>query len=181
MIDINKIQEVKERADIVQVAYRFNIQLDRNLKAKCPFHKEKTASFSINKNKQIFKCFGCGIGGDSITLVSKMLNINAYEAAKNINDLLGLGIDFGTKTNTYELEKFRHQQLVKEEYKKWQNKAFNILCNYYHHLRNINDYHEIDMVDYFLEVLREGTEEEKKQFYIHERKWVNELGKRGFG
>ena len=182
---MNKIQEVKERADIVQVAYRMNIQLNRNLKAKCPFHKEKTASFSINKNKQIFKCFGCGQGGDCITLVSKLLNINAYESAKVISELLGLGIDFNSKVNDYELEKYKHQQYIKEEYKKWQNKAFNILCNYYRFLCNTNNleekYNNIDKIDYFLEILRDGSEEEQKQFYIHERKLVNELGKRGFG
>lgn len=185
VININKIQEVKERADIVQVAYRMNIQLNRNLKARCPFHKEKTASFSINKNKQIFKCFGCGIGGDCITLVSKLLNINAYESAKTINELLGLGVDFKQKTNSYELEKYKHQQLVKEEFKKWQLKAFSILCNYYHYLCDTEDleekYQNIDKIDYFLEVLRNGTDEDIRQFYIYERKKVNELGRRGFG
>lgn len=185
MININKIQEVKARADIVQVAYRMNIQLNNHLKAKCPFHKEKTASFSINKEKQIFKCFGCGMGGDCITLVSNLLNVNAYESAKTINELLGLGVDFNKKTSSYELEKYKHQQLIKEEYKKWQLKAFGILCNYYHYLCDTNDlvekYQNIDKIDYFLEVLREGSEEEKKQFYKYERKLVNELGKRGFG
>ena len=37
------------------------------------------------------------------------------------------------------------------------------------------------VIDYYLELLREGHEEDKKQFYMHKRKWVNELGKRGFG
>lgn len=161
-----------------------NIQLDRSLKAKCPFHKEKTASFSINKNKQIFKCFGCGAGGDCITLVSNLLSVNAYEAAKTINELLRLGVDFDKKTSSYELEKYKHQQMLKEEFKKWTNKAFGILCNYYHYLCDTDDfiekYQNIDTVNYFLEVIREGTDEDLHQFYIHERKWVNELGKRGF-
>lgn len=185
MININKIQEVKERADIIQIAYRMNIQLDRSLKARCPFHKERTASFSINKEKQIFKCFGCGAGGDCITLVSKLLNINSYEAAKNINELLGLGIDFGKKTSQIELDKYRYQQKIKDEYKKWQIKAFGTLCDYYKYLCDtenlVEKYHNIDKINYFLEVLRDGTEEDRKQFYKHERKWVNELGKRGFG
>lgn len=181
MVNINKIQEVKERADIIKVAYYFGIKE----KQCCPFHAEKTASFSINKNKQIFKCFGCGIGGDCITLVSKLLNVNAYEAAQNINEILGLGIDFERKTSQIEIDKYRYQQKIKEDYKKWQIKAFNILCNYYHYLCDAKDleekYQNIDKIDYFLEILRDGTDEDKKQFYMHERKWVKELGKRGFG
>jgi len=185
VVNINKIQEVKERADIVQVAYRMNIQLNRSLKARCPFHKEKTASFSVNKNKQIFKCFGCGIGGDCITLVSKLLGINAYESAKTINELLGLNVDFGKPISNVELEKYKYQQKIKEEYKKWEIKAFGILCNYYHYLCDTDDlvekYHNIDKIDYFLDVLSNGTDEDKKNFYKNERKWVNELGRRGFG
>lgn len=181
MININEIQEVKARADIVKVAYRMNINLNSRLKAKCPFHDEKTASFSINKHKQIFKCFGCGVGGDCITLVSKLLGVNAYEAAKCVNDLLGLGVDFGQKSNQFELEKYKHQQLIKEEYKKWKNKAFNTICNYFHYLKDKNDYEQIDMVEYFIDIFIYGTEEEQKQFYIQERKWVNELERRGFG
>lgn len=55
---MNKIQEVKERADIVKVAEYFGIKA----KQCCPFHKEKTPSFSISKSKQIWKCFGCDKG-----------------------------------------------------------------------------------------------------------------------
>lgn len=54
---MNKIQEVKQRADIVRVAEYFGIRQ----KQVCPFHQEKTPSFSISQSKQIFKCFGCGI------------------------------------------------------------------------------------------------------------------------
>jgi len=55
---MNKIQEVKQRADIVRVAEYFGIKT----KQHCPFHKEKTASFSISQSKQIFHCFGCEVG-----------------------------------------------------------------------------------------------------------------------
>lgn len=56
---MNKIKEVKERADVVKVANYFNINLNRANKAVCPFHKEDTASFSVHPKKQIWKCFGC--------------------------------------------------------------------------------------------------------------------------
>ena len=76
---MNKIQEVKERADIIKVAEYYGLKLDRAYKCVCPFHKEKTASLSVSPSKQIWKCFGCGAGGDAINLLEKLLNINAYE------------------------------------------------------------------------------------------------------
>ena len=101
---MNKIREVKGRADIVKVANYFNIKLNRANKSVCPFHTEKTASFSINTSKQIWKCFGCGKGGDVISLVQELLNCNAYEAAKQINQICSCGVDFNTPINKYDIE-----------------------------------------------------------------------------
>lgn len=56
---MNLIREVKERADIIQVAKYFNIHINRNNTALCCFHSEKTPSLSFSQSKQIFKCFGC--------------------------------------------------------------------------------------------------------------------------
>ena len=103
---MNKIQEVKQRADIVKVAEYFGIKK----KQCCPFHNEKTASFSISQSKQIFHCFGCGVGGDCITLVSKLLNINAYESAKQINNIFSLGINFNGYTPKYEVNRYKQIQ-----------------------------------------------------------------------
>lgn len=51
--------EVKDRVDIVDVCDLLGIKLNRNYKCCCPFHKEKTPSFSVSKEKQIWYCFGC--------------------------------------------------------------------------------------------------------------------------
>lgn len=59
---MNKIQEVKERADILIVAEYFGLNLNKSRKCLCPFHSEKTPSLSISANKQIWKCFGCDRG-----------------------------------------------------------------------------------------------------------------------
>ena len=69
---MNLIKEVKERVDIVDVARAYGINVNRNNKALCCFHNEKTPSLSFHKEKQIFKCFGCGKGGDVISLVSEL-------------------------------------------------------------------------------------------------------------
>lgn len=94
---MNKIQEVKQRVDIIKAAQYLGLDLNRANKCVCPFHKEKTASLSFSQSKQIFKCFGCGESGDAITLVSKILNLNAYESAKLLNQAFGLWIDFRKK------------------------------------------------------------------------------------
>ena len=73
---MNKIQEVKQRVDIIKVAEYLGLNLNRAKQCKCIWHNEKTASLSFSQSKQIFKCFGCGQSGDVITLTSKLSSIN---------------------------------------------------------------------------------------------------------
>ena len=85
------IQELRSRADIVDVIGQYV-----NLKKKganyfglCPFHGEKTASFSVNPRMQIFHCFGCGKGGDVIKFIMEYENLTFPEAVKKIADDVG--------------------------------------------------------------------------------------------
>lgn len=171
---MNKIQEVKERADIVKVAEYFGIKK----KQCCPFHKEKTPSFSISQSKQIFKCFGCGEGGDCITLVSKLLNVNAYESAKQINNILGLGIEFGRQTSSNEINRYKQIQQAKERFKKWHNKTLQMLCNYLHSLNGIEKYQKQDVIEYYIDLLIFGTEEDWLWFKKTEERWCKEIERR---
>ncbi len=68
MIKGESIQAVKDRMDIVDVVSNF-IKLDRNNKACCPFHAEKSPSFQVSAKRQTYKCFGCGAGGDTISFL----------------------------------------------------------------------------------------------------------------
>lgn len=78
------INEVKERNDIIDVISEY-IQVKRvgsSHKALCPFHSENTPSFVINGEKQIYKCFGCGEGGDIVRFIMKIENLDFVEAIK---------------------------------------------------------------------------------------------------
>lgn len=80
------IDDVRSKVDIVDVASRY-MTLNRrgaNFWACCPFHMEKTPSFSIKQDGQFFKCFGCGESGNVFNLVMKMENLDFYQALELI-------------------------------------------------------------------------------------------------
>lgn len=88
------IDEIIERNDIVDVIGSY-IPLKKtgsNFKARCPFHDEKTASFVVSPKKQIFKCFGCGKGGNVITFVQEFEKISFPETLKKLADRAGITI-----------------------------------------------------------------------------------------
>lgn len=171
---MDKIKEVKIRADILRVAEYFGI----SKRQCCPFHKEKTPSFYISQSKQIFKCFGCGEGGDCITLVSKLLNINAYEAAGQINAILGLGIDFKAKTNSCEINRYQQVSQAKKRFKKWHNETIQLLCDYLNSLNKVELMQQESIVEYYIDLLIYGTEEDLLWFKKTEERWCKEIGRR---
>jgi DNA primase len=86
MIDNNSIEELKSRLDVVDVVGGY-IELKKagaNYKANCPFHGEKTPSFVVSPSKQIFHCFGCGVGGDSIKFVMEYEKLSYPEAIEKL-------------------------------------------------------------------------------------------------
>ena len=90
MIAKERIQEVKDK-DLVNVCERLGIELQkngRNYVAICPFHIENKASFTINTQKNLWYCFGCGEGGDTIKLYMKMKNVNFVKAIDELSTLV---------------------------------------------------------------------------------------------
>lgn len=90
--DDNKIEEIKSRVDIIELASEYLTlkKAGRNFIGLCPFHQEKTPSFTVNRDKQIFYCFGCGEGGNVITLLMKIANKSFPEAIKHLAEKTGV-------------------------------------------------------------------------------------------
>lgn len=88
------IDQIRDRADIVEVVSRF-VDLKRtgsNYKALCPFHEEKTPSFVVSPDKQIFHCFGCSKGGNVFTFLMEMEGVSFPEAVRTLAGQLGIEI-----------------------------------------------------------------------------------------
>lgn len=81
---MNPVEEIKSRLDIVDIvgSYISVNQSGTNFKARCPFHNEKTASFMVSREKQIYHCFGCDKGGDVISFVQEYEGISFPEALR---------------------------------------------------------------------------------------------------
>lgn len=88
------IEQVKNSVNIVDVVqgYVRLVKKGSNYQALCPFHSEKTPSFSVSASKQIFKCFGCGAGGDVFAFISRMENLSFPEAVKLVAERNGISL-----------------------------------------------------------------------------------------
>ena len=86
---------VKQQADIVRIVGDY-VKLKKagaqNYSGLCPFHNEKTPSFSVHATRQFFHCFGCGVSGDVFSFVQKIENITFPEAVRAIAQKLGIAL-----------------------------------------------------------------------------------------
>lgn len=123
--DNGLIEEIKANIDIVEVISQY-VALKRkgsNYFGLCPFHNEKSPSFSVSESKQIFHCFGCGAGGDAIGFIKKIENISFQDAIEILAEKANITLP---KLETSEEEQKR--MLLKEKVYKVNEAA----ANYFH-------------------------------------------------
>jgi DNA primase len=96
MITKDSIENLKTHLEVVDIISQF-IQLKKsgaNFKACCPFHGEDTPSFVVSPAKQIFHCFGCGIGGDSIKFVMEYEKLSYPEALEKLASMVNISLEY---------------------------------------------------------------------------------------
>ncbi len=89
------IERIRDAADILDVVSDY-VQMKRrgrNWFGLCPFHQEKTPSFSLNQQKQIYHCFGCGRGGGAINFVMEVDKLDFVEAVQRLGDKVGIPVE----------------------------------------------------------------------------------------
>jgi len=95
MIPKETIEEIRSRCNVVEVVGSYLPQLRRRgstFKCNCPFHQEKTPSFTVNEVRQIFHCFGCGAGGDVFRFIMEYEKVDFVTAVKILADRAGVEI-----------------------------------------------------------------------------------------
>lgn len=132
------LEEIKNRNDIVDVVSQYVIlkRKGRNYFGLCPFHNEKSPSFSVSPEKQIFHCFGCNVGGNVFHFIMKIENISFFESVKMLANRAGIELPQEEmnpleekrerlKEEVYKINQdaatFYHEQLYKPESKAAQN------------------------------------------------------------
>ena len=118
------IEEVRQANDIVDVISQY-VHLKRsgrNFFGLCPFHNEKSPSFSVSPDKQIFHCFGCGVGGNVFTFLSRIEGVNFVEAVQTLAERANIQLP------TFE----NNVDKAKEELKAKVYKVNEYAAQYYH-------------------------------------------------
>ncbi len=137
MIDNSSIEALKNSIDIVDVIGNY-IELRKagaNYKANCPFHGEKTASFVVSPSKQIYHCFGCGVGGDAIRFVMELEKLSYPEAIEKIASSFNFTLRYSQGSSDYS-----NIKRVLESVQKWyvKNLDFQPQALEYLHRRGIS-------------------------------------------
>ena len=108
------IAEIFSANDIVDYVSKY-VQLKKNGRdymGLCPFHNEKTPSFHVNSDKQLFHCFGCGAGGNLVQFIMKSENLDFTDALRLLADNAGIALP--ENDNSYDDERHRKRQRIYE-------------------------------------------------------------------
>jgi DNA primase len=106
------IDDLKDRADLVRIIEPYAPLKKKgvNWMGCCPFHQEKTPSFSVNPAKGFYKCFGCGKGGNAFTFLMEMEGLNFPEAIKRVAEMTGIPLPEPVDDKQYQQNKKRREE-----------------------------------------------------------------------
>lgn len=93
---MDQVEEVKRKTDIAAIVGQYVAlkKMGRNQKGLCPFHAEKTPSFMVNEELGLYKCFGCGAGGDVINFLMEIEGMDFVEALSRLAERVGIKIEY---------------------------------------------------------------------------------------
>jgi len=118
-------ERIRAASDIVDIigSYLPLKKAGANFTALCPFHKEKTPSFNVNAQKQIFHCFGCNKGGDVFEFIKEYENIGFMDAVRRLAERARIPLEFENSTGAQESRHLKDQLLDIHEQltQRWQN------------------------------------------------------------
>lgn len=127
LFDNNFTDELRARLSIVDIVNRHIplVKKGNDYWGCCPFHNEKTPSFSVNESKNFFHCFGCGVHGDIISFTMKINNMNYPEAIKELADMAGLKIPEKNPKTPQQIQKQEtYYKILDDAAKIFQEKLF---------------------------------------------------------
>ena len=123
---MSDIENIKSKLDIVDVVSRY-VDLKsagQNMKGLCPFHQEKSPSFMVNPGLQIYKCFGCGKGGDVLNFLQEVERLDFPEALQMAAELAGVELTGKVHKKDAALEEKKHRMYS----------ANKLTADFFHHL-----------------------------------------------
>jgi len=100
---MDEVSQVRDKIDIVSFISEYLPlkKMGRNFKANCPFHNEKTPSFVVSPERQIWHCFGCGKGGDIFTFLMEYESMEFGEALRSLAKKAGIQLKSKVKKKKY--------------------------------------------------------------------------------
>ncbi|WQT64025.1 DNA primase [Helicobacter pylori] len=132
---ITNFEPLKERIQIMEVLENYIdlYKIGANFKACCPFHDERTASFIVSPEKNIYKCFGCGASGDALKFLQEYQKISFIEAVEEVAKIYNYTLEYETNAKTDQNERLKEilafaKNLFKERLKN-EPKVLNYLTN----------------------------------------------------
>lgn len=132
---ITNLEPLKERIQIMEVLENYIdlYKIGSNFKASCPFHEERTASFIVSPEKNIYHCFGCGVSGDALKFLQEYKKISFIEAVEEVAKIYNYALEYETNAKTEQNERLKEilrsaNNLFKERLKN-EPKVLNYLTN----------------------------------------------------